>query len=161
MSVVAASLVPTTGWLRLLTDRGAWRSCLHAVMLLPLGIVNATVTLTGWAVVAAGLTSHVWARLLPSHAAAQTTGREPRSLSRVHPQRRGRADAGASHQRRRRSRGSRQPIRHRRHHASRAPSTGATRPRTTAGVTFPALTSAATAPPIATTCTATRRGVAS
>lgn len=57
-----------TGWLRLLADGRAWLSCLYAVVLLPLGIVNATVTVTGWAVVAAGLTSQVWAWLLPTHA---------------------------------------------------------------------------------------------
>ncbi|MCR6491122.1 sensor domain-containing protein [Cellulomonas sp. P24] len=57
-----------TGWLRLLADGRAWLSCLYAVVLLPLGIVNATVTFTGWAVVAAGLTSQVWAWLLPTRA---------------------------------------------------------------------------------------------
>ena len=55
-----------TGWLRLLNDRRAWLSCLYAVALLPLGIVNATITATGWAVAAAGLSSQAWAWLLPT-----------------------------------------------------------------------------------------------
>jgi len=61
-------LAPRPARLRLLADGRAWLSCLYAVVLLPLGIVNATVTFTGWAVVAAGLTSQVWAWLLPTRA---------------------------------------------------------------------------------------------
>ncbi len=59
-----------TGWLGLLTDRRAWLSCLYAVALLPLGIVNATITLSGWAVAAAGLTSHASAWLFPTQSVA-------------------------------------------------------------------------------------------
>jgi len=47
---------------------------LDAVVLLPLGIVNATVTLKGCAVVTAGLTSQVWACLLPTHAVTVVPG---------------------------------------------------------------------------------------
>jgi hypothetical protein len=56
-----------TGWLRLLIDGRAWLACLYAVVLLPLGILNATVAITGWSLVLAGLTSQGWAWLLPTH----------------------------------------------------------------------------------------------
>lgn len=56
-----------TGWIRLLVDGRAWLACLYAVVLLPLGILNATVAVTGWALVLAGLTSQAWAWLLPTH----------------------------------------------------------------------------------------------
>lgn len=69
---VAGPALPRTpnGWLRLLADRHAWLTVLYAVALVPLGIINATVTLTGWALVAAGLTSQAWAWLLPTHTVA-------------------------------------------------------------------------------------------
>jgi hypothetical protein len=54
------------GCLRLLIDARAWLSCLYAVLLMPLGLINATVTVTGWALVAAGATSQLWAWLLPA-----------------------------------------------------------------------------------------------
>ena len=52
---------------RLLVDGRAWLACLYAVVLLPLGILNATVAVTGWSLVLAGLTSQAWAWLLPTH----------------------------------------------------------------------------------------------
>jgi hypothetical protein len=55
-----------TGWLRLLVDGRAWLACLYAVLLLPLGILNATVAVTGWSLVLAGATSQIWAWLLPT-----------------------------------------------------------------------------------------------
>ncbi|MBI1379039.1 MAG: hypothetical protein GC157_16395 [Frankiales bacterium] len=55
-----------SAWLRLLVDGRAWRSVVYGVVLLPLGIVNATVVLTGWSLVLAGLSSQAWAWLLPS-----------------------------------------------------------------------------------------------
>lgn len=66
----ATALLPRTwtGWLRLLIDGRAWLACLYAIVLLPLGILNATVAITGWSLVLAGLTSQGWAWLLPAHA---------------------------------------------------------------------------------------------
>jgi hypothetical protein len=55
-----------TGWLRLLVDGRAWLACLYGVVLLPLGILNVTVAVTGWTLVLAGLTSQGWAWLQPA-----------------------------------------------------------------------------------------------
>ena len=54
-----------TGWLRLPIDGRAWLSCGYALLLMPLGVLNATVTVTGWGLVLAGVTSQMWAWLLP------------------------------------------------------------------------------------------------
>ncbi|MGZ4595020.1 MAG: sensor domain-containing protein [Actinomycetes bacterium] len=55
-----------TGWVRLPIDGRAWLSCGYALLLMPLGVLNATVAVTGWALVLAGVTSQTWVWLLPN-----------------------------------------------------------------------------------------------
>jgi Putative sensor len=55
-------------WLPALTDRHAWTALLHALIALPLGIVNATVTLTGWTTALTCLVSPLALAWLPSNA---------------------------------------------------------------------------------------------
>ncbi|GIH72972.1 sensor domain-containing protein [Sphaerimonospora thailandensis] len=46
----------------------AWKSCLYALVMFPVGIVNAAVALLGWASAIAAATSQLWVWLLPPDA---------------------------------------------------------------------------------------------
>jgi hypothetical protein len=49
---------------RRLTDGTAWRAVLYGVVLLPVGVVNGTIALTGWAVALSSLVYPAYAPLL-------------------------------------------------------------------------------------------------